>query len=83
MTTSEATSSRPAPEPKRTSGPPPPEPKHTSGPPAPDPAEKVVYCVLCGTPMFGEHCKLICPNCGYREDCSDLFPEPPGGQQGS
>ena len=29
--------------------------------------------------MFNVHCKLICNNCGYREDCSDLFPvEPPG-----
>ncbi len=28
-------------------------------------------CELCGTQMFGLHCKLICPNCGYRRDCSD------------
>jgi hypothetical protein len=28
-------------------------------------------CELCGTKMFGLHCKLICPNCGYRRDCSD------------
>ena len=28
-------------------------------------------CELCGTDMFGLHCKLICPNCGYRRDCSD------------
>jgi hypothetical protein len=21
--------------------------------------------------MYGLHCKLICPNCGYRRDCSD------------
>jgi hypothetical protein len=32
-------------------------------------------CLLCGAAMYGVHCKLICPNCGYREDCSDLFPE--------
>ncbi len=32
-------------------------------------------CILCGAQMYGVHCKLICPNCGYREDCSDLFPE--------
>ncbi len=32
-------------------------------------------CLLCDAPMFGAHCKLHCPNCGYREDCSDLFPE--------
>jgi hypothetical protein len=25
--------------------------------------------------MVGVHCKQICPNCGCKEDCSDLFPE--------
>jgi rubrerythrin len=28
-------------------------------------------CEVCGTQMYGLHCKLICPNCGYRRDCSD------------
>ena len=28
-------------------------------------------CELCGSEMFGLHCKLICPTCGYRRDCSD------------
>jgi hypothetical protein len=28
-------------------------------------------CELCGVEMFGLHCKLVCPNCGYRRDCSD------------
>lgn len=28
-------------------------------------------CEVCGAEMFGLHCKLICPNCGYRRDCSD------------
>ena len=28
-------------------------------------------CELCGGEMFGLHCKLVCPNCGYRRDCSD------------
>lgn len=28
-------------------------------------------CELCGAEMYGLHCKLICPNCGYRRDCSD------------
>jgi uncharacterized Zn finger protein (UPF0148 family) len=28
-------------------------------------------CELCGAKMFGLHCKLVCPNCGYRRDCSD------------
>jgi rubrerythrin len=28
-------------------------------------------CEVCGTEMYGLHCKLICPNCGNRRDCSD------------
>jgi hypothetical protein len=28
-------------------------------------------CEVCSTKMYGLHCKLICPNCGYRRDCSD------------
>ncbi|WP_166394799.1 hypothetical protein [Rubrobacter marinus] len=28
-------------------------------------------CEVCGSEMFGLHCKLICSNCGYRRDCSD------------
>lgn len=40
----------------------------------PAPVEKVVnHCFFCGTPTYGVHCKVNCPNCGYREDCSDLF----------
>lgn len=31
-------------------------------------------CPLCGGDLAGLHCKLVCRNCGYREDCSDLFP---------
>ncbi|MFN0137651.1 MAG: hypothetical protein ACKVS9_16220 [Phycisphaerae bacterium] len=30
-------------------------------------------CPLCEAAMFGVHCKQVCPNCGYKEDCSDLF----------
>lgn len=36
-----------------------------------------MQCPCCGGPMAGLHCKLICANCGYREDCSDLFPHRP------
>ncbi len=32
------------------------------------PAER---CEACGTEMYGLHCKLVCPNCGYKRDCSD------------
>lgn len=30
-------------------------------------------CDVCGSPMFEVHCKITCPNCGYRRDCSDPF----------
>jgi len=41
-------------------------------------------CPICGSELGGVHCKLICPNCGYREDCSDLFrlPGPPARPAG-
>jgi hypothetical protein len=38
-------------------------------PETPQPAGE--ECEICGTEMFGLHCKLVCPNCGYRRDCSD------------
>jgi uncharacterized Zn finger protein (UPF0148 family) len=28
-------------------------------------------CELCGTVMYDHHCKIVCPNCGYKRDCSD------------
>ena len=28
-------------------------------------------CLVCGTPLFEHLCKLICPNCGNRIDCTD------------
>jgi rubrerythrin len=28
-------------------------------------------CLICGYPMEDQHCKLVCPNCGNRIDCSD------------
>ncbi len=28
-------------------------------------------CEICGSEMYGLRCKLVCPNCGYRRDCSD------------
>jgi uncharacterized Zn finger protein (UPF0148 family) len=30
-------------------------------------------CPLCSRAMDSHHCSLVCPNCGYREDCSDVF----------
>jgi hypothetical protein len=32
----------------------------------------VVYCDRCGEKMNEQNCKLTCPNCGSRLDCSDL-----------
>lgn len=28
-------------------------------------------CEVCETVMYGLHCKIVCPNCGYKRDCSD------------
>ncbi|HEX8393130.1 MAG TPA: hypothetical protein VF665_12370 [Longimicrobium sp.] len=28
-------------------------------------------CELCGTAMYDHNCKIVCPNCGYKRDCSD------------
>jgi hypothetical protein len=39
---------------------------------APEPTSHST-CPLCGSALFGVHCKLRCPTCGYLEDCSDLF----------
>lgn len=44
--------------------------------PAPTPLVRreipsVHVCELCGTTMYDHHCKIVCPNCGYKRDCSD------------
>jgi ribosomal protein S27AE len=31
------------------------------------------YCPQCGVELFGNHCKLICPRCGYYMSCSDYY----------
>ena len=54
-----------------------PEPPRPAPPPPPQPA--FVYravptqhvCEICGTVMYDHHCKIICPTCGYKRDCSD------------
>lgn len=43
------------------------EPPQTSEAPEPSGVE----CEVCESEMYGLHCKLVCPNCGYRRDCSD------------
>jgi len=42
-------------------------------PPEPPVTKKRVYtCDRCGTVMVERNCKITCPNCGNRFDCSDL-----------
>ena len=57
----------------------------TMGPQAPElrlaPKEKqrLYLCDRCGFEMIEHNCKIVCPNCGSRYDCSDLsiyFDEP-------
>lgn len=31
----------------------------------------VHVCELCGTKMYEHNCKIVCPNCGYKRDCTD------------
>lgn len=38
---------------------------------SPETASYDEECELCGSRMYGLHCKLVCPNCGYKRDCSD------------
>jgi rubrerythrin len=33
---------------------------------------KVYLCDRCGFEMVEKNCKVVCPNCGNRFDCSDL-----------
>jgi predicted metal-dependent hydrolase len=43
--------------------------------------QRVYLCDRCGTEMYERNCKVTCPNCGNRFDCSDLniyFDSPPG-----
>ncbi|HMU91954.1 MAG TPA: DUF309 domain-containing protein [Anaerolineales bacterium] len=34
--------------------------------------QRVWICDRCGTEMYEKNCKVSCPNCGNRFDCSDL-----------
>ncbi len=47
--------------------------------PQPDPmgeksqsSERIYICDRCGHEMVERNCKITCPNCGNRFDCSDL-----------
>ncbi|MBD0319207.1 MAG: hypothetical protein ICV87_02670 [Gemmatimonadetes bacterium] len=50
---------------------PPPQPT----PPSPPFVKREVptqhFCDICGVEMFDHNCKIVCPNCGYKRDCSD------------
>ena len=28
-------------------------------------------CDICGSLMYEHNCKIVCPTCGYKRDCSD------------
>ena len=56
----------------------PPEPVAAEPPQPTEPAPlkrreipSVHVCELCGTAMYDHNCKIVCPNCGYKRDCSD------------
>jgi rubrerythrin len=34
--------------------------------------KRIFICDRCGTEMREKNCKVTCPNCGNRFDCSDL-----------
>lgn len=75
---------RPAPPPESSSAPSAASPEASPEPtrePAPEPVRTRIYerreiptvheCELCGTVMYDHNCKIVCPNCGYKRDCSD------------
>ncbi len=41
-------------------------------PQTPGKPKRVYQCDRCGFEMFQINCKVVCPNCGSRYDCSDL-----------
>jgi hypothetical protein len=45
-------------------------------PPEPAPFRKIEvptqhFCDICGVEMYDHNCKIVCPNCGYKRDCTD------------
>ena len=51
-----------------------PEPPPSSAPAGPFRRREIPsvhVCELCGTAMYDHNCKIVCPNCGYKRDCSD------------
>ena len=33
--------------------------------------KEIFHCDICSGEMQEFHCELVCPNCGYRRDCTD------------
>ncbi len=36
-------------------------------------ADVSMFCPQCEVELVGNHCKLICPRCGYYMSCSDYY----------
>ncbi len=45
--------------------------ENARNPEGPVDARDLQECEACGTKMYGLHCKIVCPSCGYTRDCSD------------
>lgn len=46
-------------------------------PSAPDPAAPEeppqLFCPVCSSHLQSQHCKLVCPRCGYYMSCADYY----------
>jgi hypothetical protein len=62
---------RPAPSPEPVPAPPPAAPAPEPMPLRPLEVPQRHVCDLCGAAMYEHNCKIVCPNCGYRRDCTD------------
>ncbi len=49
------------------------------------PAPPDLACTICGFEMVPRNCKIVCRNCGFRIDCSEigLFPQDPVPSSGT
>ena len=41
--------------------------------PKPEKKDVSQYCPQCSVELQGNHCKLLCPRCGYYMSCSDFY----------